>query len=318
MPRRFRHHKKDVREDRKWQRCRAHHSGPSTQPSPRGGENLTTSRKPVQTGAANRTSSHELTITQVPLRLQIKVCGLRGSLGISIAGGKGSLPYKHHDEGIFISRVSKGGPSEKAGVHVGDRVLEVNGLDMQEVSHHEAVTALRNAGSCVKMKVMREKAFPRLNTRRAQQDSAAAVTMETDILMSWQLAEQGDDCQRPKAQKPGTDMSLDCSLTKRIDAVVCNGNGLSDPESDHNWLYFEGEPETSFKSDALQASLKKNTMPIPRIVLTHPSTSDEDVEPLTQDPGPLTQDPDSEASGDSEDPDSHTHSECFKSAFPPT
>lgn len=28
-------------------------------------------------------------------------------------------------QGIFISRVSKGGPAEKAGLHVGDRVLEV-------------------------------------------------------------------------------------------------------------------------------------------------------------------------------------------------
>lgn len=31
-------------------------------------------------------------------QLQIKVSGERGSLGLSIAGGKGSLPYKKHDE----------------------------------------------------------------------------------------------------------------------------------------------------------------------------------------------------------------------------
>lgn len=31
-------------------------------------------------------------------QLQIKVSGQRGSLGLSIAGGKGSLPYKNHDE----------------------------------------------------------------------------------------------------------------------------------------------------------------------------------------------------------------------------
>lgn len=57
-------------------------------------------------------------------QLQIKVNGQRGGLGICIAGGKGSLPYKENDEGIFISRVSRGGPAEKAGVHIGDRVLE--------------------------------------------------------------------------------------------------------------------------------------------------------------------------------------------------
>lgn len=35
------------------------------------------------------------------------------------------LVYIFFFQGIFISRVSKGGPSEKAGVHIGDRVLEV-------------------------------------------------------------------------------------------------------------------------------------------------------------------------------------------------
>ncbi|XP_038152376.1 protein scribble homolog [Cyprinodon tularosa] len=95
--------------------------------------------------------------SQVPLKLQIKVSGQSGRLGISIAGGKGSLPYKDHDEGIFISRVAQGGPSEKAGIHVGDRVLEVNGLCMQGAAHHEAVAALRNAGSCIKLKVLRER-----------------------------------------------------------------------------------------------------------------------------------------------------------------
>ncbi len=29
-------------------------------------------------------------------------------------------------QGIFISRVNKGGASEKAGIHVGDRLLEVS------------------------------------------------------------------------------------------------------------------------------------------------------------------------------------------------
>ena len=39
-------------------------------------------------------------------------------LGLSIAGGKGSTPYKGDDEGIFISRITDGGPAEKAGLKV--------------------------------------------------------------------------------------------------------------------------------------------------------------------------------------------------------
>lgn len=48
-------------------------------------------------------------------------------LGLSIAGGKGSTPFRGDDEGIFISRVTEGGPADVAGLRVGDKVLKVNG-----------------------------------------------------------------------------------------------------------------------------------------------------------------------------------------------
>ncbi|KAK1885317.1 Protein scribble like [Dissostichus eleginoides] len=79
-----------------------------------------------------------------------------GGLGISIAGGKGSTPYKGDDEGIFISRVSEDGPAARAGVKVGDKLLEVNGVDLHEAEHHTAVEALRSSGASVSMSVLRE------------------------------------------------------------------------------------------------------------------------------------------------------------------
>ncbi|XP_061877427.1 protein scribble homolog isoform X1 [Entelurus aequoreus] len=80
-----------------------------------------------------------------------------GGLGISIAGGKGSTPYKGDDEGIFISRVSEDGPAAKAGVKVGDKLLEVNAVDLHEAEHHTAVEALRSSGTAVFMTVLRER-----------------------------------------------------------------------------------------------------------------------------------------------------------------
>ncbi|XP_034022938.1 LOW QUALITY PROTEIN: protein scribble homolog [Thalassophryne amazonica] len=80
-----------------------------------------------------------------------------GGLGISIAGGKGSTPYKGDDEGIFISRVSEEGPAAKAGVKVGDKLLEVNGVDLHEAEHHTAVEALRSSRATVSMTVLRER-----------------------------------------------------------------------------------------------------------------------------------------------------------------
>ncbi|XP_074919454.1 protein scribble homolog isoform X27 [Chelonoidis abingdonii] len=89
--------------------------------------------------------------------LTLTILRQTGGLGISIAGGKGSTPYKGDDEGIFISRVSEEGPAARAGVRVGDKLLEVNGVALHCAEHHMAVEALRGSGSSVSMTVLRER-----------------------------------------------------------------------------------------------------------------------------------------------------------------
>ncbi|XP_033848965.3 protein scribble homolog isoform X4 [Acipenser ruthenus] len=89
--------------------------------------------------------------------LTLTILRQTGGLGISIAGGKGSTPYKGDDEGIFISRVSEEGPAALSGVKVGDKLLEVNGVDLQGAEHHMAVEALRSSGTSVSMSVLRER-----------------------------------------------------------------------------------------------------------------------------------------------------------------
>uniref|UniRef100_G3UJ64 PDZ domain-containing protein n=1 Tax=Loxodonta africana TaxID=9785 RepID=G3UJ64_LOXAF len=93
--------------------------------------------------------------------LTLTIVRQTGGLGISIAGGKGSSPYKGDDEGVFISRVSEG-------VRVGDKLLEVNGVALQSAEHHEAVEALRGAGATVRMRVWRE--------RMVEPENAVTVT----------------------------------------------------------------------------------------------------------------------------------------------
>jgi protein scribble len=77
-------------------------------------------------------------------------------LGLSIAGGLGSTPYKDNDEGIFISRVTAGGPADIAGLKKDDKVLAVNGHNCVGIDHYEAVTILKNAGSTIDIHVSRE------------------------------------------------------------------------------------------------------------------------------------------------------------------
>lgn len=55
-----------------------------------------------------------LQVEELVLEEEYEICIRRtnSGLGLSIAGGKGSTPYKGEDEGIFISRVTEGGPAE--------------------------------------------------------------------------------------------------------------------------------------------------------------------------------------------------------------
>ncbi|XP_030604500.1 uncharacterized protein LOC115793592 [Archocentrus centrarchus] len=297
LPRLFHHQRGETQEGRKFQHHRALIKAGS---GPRGDPvrnikipSITVHQK--SSVVTKRSPHQESFISQVPLRLQIKVSGQRGSLGISIAGGKGSLPYKDHDEGIFISRVSAGGPSEKAGIHVGDRLLEVNGISMQGVTHHEAVSALRNAGNCIKMKVLRERLLPReVRDLDVSQDPRDATGRK--------LCSQHGEGRSKQLQMESAE---DC-VSKKIEAVVCNGNGISDLESDLKRTVSELVAEALTKNDSF--TVRKQTMTIPRIILTHPSTSDEDVELLTQLPG-------RELLRDSDGLGTRVRADCCDSAF---
>ncbi|XP_046436475.1 protein lap4-like isoform X2 [Neodiprion fabricii] len=79
-----------------------------------------------------------------------------GGLGLSIAGGIGSTPFKGDDEGIFISRVTEGGPAELAGLRVGDKVIAVNGVSVVNVDHYDAVEVLKACGRVLVLVVLRE------------------------------------------------------------------------------------------------------------------------------------------------------------------
>ncbi|XP_064364096.1 protein scribble homolog isoform X14 [Dromaius novaehollandiae] len=78
-------------------------------------------------------------------------------LGFSIAGGKGSTPYRAGDTGIFISRIAEGGAAHRDGtLHVGDRVISINGVDMTEARHDQAVALLTASSPTIVLLVERE------------------------------------------------------------------------------------------------------------------------------------------------------------------
>lgn len=80
---------------------------------------------------------------------------INGGLGLSIAGGLESTPYKNDDSGLFVSKLADGGPAQRAGLKVGDKLLRVNSTDVVNVRHQVAVTSMQNARDTVVLTVLR-------------------------------------------------------------------------------------------------------------------------------------------------------------------
>lgn len=80
---------------------------------------------------------------------------------------------------------------------------------MEGATHHEAVSALRNAGSCIRMTVLRDRLSPR------------EVPDSDEPRDEW-----GSTGQQPANQsaKAALMESKEGCLSKSIEAVVCNGN----------------------------------------------------------------------------------------------
>ncbi|EJD76579.1 leucine-rich repeat-containing protein 1 [Loa loa] len=79
-----------------------------------------------------------------------------GGLGLSIAGGLESTPYKDDDTGLFVSKLTDGGPAMIAGLRVGDKLLRVNKTDVVNVRHQVAVTSMQDARDVVELTILRD------------------------------------------------------------------------------------------------------------------------------------------------------------------
>ncbi|XP_006821778.1 protein scribble homolog [Saccoglossus kowalevskii] len=104
-----------------------------------------------------------------------------GGLGISIAGGKGSTPFKGDDESIFISRVAEDGPAAKAGVRMGDKLISVNNVNLLNADHLIAVDALRKSGNTVRMAVSREVYTPSEEPPPVEKKSQVSFAPEPEV-----------------------------------------------------------------------------------------------------------------------------------------
>ncbi|XP_030678900.1 disks large homolog 1 isoform X14 [Nomascus leucogenys] len=85
--------------------------------------------------------------------MEIKLIKGPKGLGFSIAGGVGNQ-HIPGDNSIYVTKIIEGGAAHKDGkLQIGDKLLAVNNVCLEEVTHEEAVTALKNTSDFVYLKV---------------------------------------------------------------------------------------------------------------------------------------------------------------------
>uniref|UniRef100_A0A8C6KX03 Multiple PDZ domain crumbs cell polarity complex component n=1 Tax=Nothobranchius furzeri TaxID=105023 RepID=A0A8C6KX03_NOTFU len=103
------------------------------------------------------------------------------SLGISIVGGRGMGSRLSSGEvmrGIFIKHILEDSPAGQNGtLKTGDRIVEVDGVDLRDASHEEAVEAIRRAGNPVSFLVQSIIHRPRPAKREAAKAPPASAIL---------------------------------------------------------------------------------------------------------------------------------------------
>ncbi|XP_054843001.1 multiple PDZ domain protein [Eublepharis macularius] len=106
------------------------------------------------------------------------------SLGISIVGGRGMGSRLSSGEvmrGIFIKHILEDSPAGKNGtLKTGDRIVEVDGINLRDASHEQAVEAIRRAGNPVVFLVQSIINRPRAS---GQSDSEPEKTSSCNLLL---------------------------------------------------------------------------------------------------------------------------------------
>lgn len=89
--------------------------------------------------------------------------------------------FQDNDKSLFISRVVPGSPADRAGLSVGDKLIEVNGTSMVNQRHDTAVECMQLNADAVELVIRRQplKAVSREPTPAVNQSKQVCATTTT-------------------------------------------------------------------------------------------------------------------------------------------
>ncbi|XP_022095367.1 delphilin-like isoform X2 [Acanthaster planci] len=88
---------------------------------------------------------------------------------------------------VMIESVDPGGPAEKAGLHAGDRIIRLNGLDVRKKSHDELILLLKGSGSAPTIAVESGPPMPSSGYSSAPSVTTRSMTTASEVssLSNW-------------------------------------------------------------------------------------------------------------------------------------
>ncbi|XP_009957088.1 PREDICTED: inaD-like protein, partial [Leptosomus discolor] len=123
------------------------------------------------------------------------------SLGITIVGYAGASDIAE-PSGIFVKNIIPGSAADHNGqIHVHDKIVAVDGVNIQDYTNQEVVEALRNTGQSVCLTLLRRKPSTVSSERPSDRGRLGAVGPETSVdTRNEENQEQKDNRQNGKKQ----------------------------------------------------------------------------------------------------------------------
>lgn len=129
------------------------------------------------------------------------------SLGITIVGYAGTCDLE--PSGIFVKNIIPGSAADHNGqIHVHDKIVAVDGVNIQDYTNQEVVEALRNTGQVVRLTLLRRKPSSTISSERCSVQptvpalvSPGAIGTETSVdSKNEEIQKQKDNFQTEKKQ----------------------------------------------------------------------------------------------------------------------
>ncbi|KAM4714598.1 multiple PDZ domain protein isoform 3-T3 [Anableps anableps] len=198
------------------------------------------------------------------------------SLGISIVGGRGMGSRLSNGEvmrGIFIKHILEDSPAgQNRTLKTGDRIVEVDGVDLRDASHEEAVEAIRKAGNPVSFLVQSiiHRARPESIHSPAPSPAVEKRTAAFTCMPN-----------RARQQQP--------SITDSVEERAVPSHSKDKEGDSHSRLFLRLSPTNPFtptpfkpaKREAPKASPTGSVLPLPVV----PHVGESDTDKLTDIPG---------------------------------